>query len=224
MTNHSLKLILTKDGSHSLLREDLNETYHSSHGARGESTYVFIEHCLDYWVKNHPTKDVKIFEVGFGTGLNVWLTALYAERYRVKINFHTVEPFPVPAEIYSQLNYGITPQEQDLLQQLHDAPWEMKHLVTDFFSLTKYESTLEDFSNENEFDCIYFDAFAPSKQAEVWSLENLQKSFDLCASQGVLSTYCAQGQFKRNLRAAGFEVTTLQGAMGKKEMVRGVKI
>jgi len=223
MTNHSLKLILTQDGSHSLLREDLNETYHSFHGALGESQYVFIEQCLDHWVSMNPGKPVKVFEVGFGTGLNVWLSTLYAEKMKVKVNFHTVEPIPVPREIYSQFNYGKSEQEKALLQKIHDADWETPQQISEYFTLTKHETTLEHFSGQNDFDCIYFDAFAPSKQAEVWSLENIQKCYDLCAPRGILSTYCAQGQFKRNLKAAGFELETLKGAMGKKEMVRGVR-
>ncbi len=221
MTNHSLKLITTEDGSHSLLREDLNETYHSFHGARTESRYVFIEKCLDYYLKEHSSKSVSIFEVGFGTGLNALLTANYATKENVLIDFHSVEPIPVPSEIYSELNFGEDEKEAQALQSLHTAPWEIAELINENFSLTKYKNTLERFDSIGGFDMIYFDAFAPSKQAEIWDLRNIQKCFELLKVGGILTTYCAQGQFKRNLATAGFEVETLKGAMGKKEMVRG---
>jgi len=223
MTNHRLKLITTEDGSHSLLREDLNETYHSFHGARSESAYVFIEQCLHYYAEQTKKGRIRIFEVGFGTGLNAFLAAAFAEENKVALEFHSVEPFPVVREIFEQLNFGQTPEEQQLLHRLHESPWESTQSITSHFSLVKYETTLEDFSAASDFDMIFFDAFAPSKQAEVWELANLKKCFDLLQPGGILTTYCAQGQFKRNLAAAGFEVQTLKGAMGKKEMVRGVR-
>ncbi len=223
MSKPSLKLITTQDGSHSLLREDLNETYHSFHGAMGESVYVFIEQCLDPWVKANPGEPVKIFEVGFGTGLNAWLAAIYSQQHQLKVEFHTVEPIPVPKGIYSQFNYGQSAEQKDLLQKIHDAEWETLIEIHSFFSIIKYETTLEAFSATEGFNCIFFDAFAPSKQAEVWSIDNIQKCYDICAEDGILSTYCAQGQFKRNLKAAGFAMETLKGAMGKKEMVIGRK-
>lgn len=224
MSTPSLKLITTQDGSHSLLREDLNETYHSFHGALGESIYVFIEQCLHPWVKDNPGLPVKIFEVGFGTGLNAWLTAKYGQEHEVSIEFHSVEPIPVPKEIYSQFNYGETEAEKELLQQIHDADWEHLIKINPHFSIIKYKTTLEEFTASTGFNCIFFDAFAPSKQAEVWSIENIQKCFNIIADGGILSTYCAQGQFKRNLKTAGFTMETLKGAMGKKEMVIGRKM
>ena len=223
MTNHRLKLITTEDGSHSLLREDLNETYHSFHGARSESAYVFIEQCLHYYAEHTKKGPIHIFEVGFGTGLNAFLAAAYAAEHQLSLEFHTVEPFPVKPDIYQQLNFGQSEEERSLLNALHESGWESPRSITNHFSLVKYETTLEDFSEARDFDMIFFDAFAPSKQAEVWELTNLKKCFDLLQPGGILTTYCAQGQFKRNLAAAGFEVQTLKGAMGKKEMVRGVK-
>lgn len=219
---HSLKLITTGDGSHSLLREDLNETYHSFHGAEGESQYVFIEQGLEH-VLLKGADSLAVFEVGFGTGLNALLAARFAQKRGIQIDFHTTEPFPVPSAIYRQLNYGNSEEEKALLQQLHELSWEKSHEVDPGFLLTKHQITLEDFVPAKQFNVVFFDAFAPSKQAEVWSLDNLQKCHRMLLPGGVLTSYCAQGQFKRNLAAAGFEVQTLKGAMGKKEMVRGVK-
>ena len=223
MTNHKLKLITTEDGSHSLLREDLNETYHSFHGARSESAYIFIEQCLHYYAERTKKRHMRIFEVGFGTGLNAFLASAHAAEHQLSLEFHTVEPLPVVQEIYQQLNFGQNAEEKNLLNALHESPWESTQSITSHFSLVKYETTLEDFSAARDFDMIFFDAFAPSKQAEVWELANLKKCFDLLQPGGIITTYCAQGQFKRNLAAAGFEVQTLKGAMGKKEMVRGVR-
>ena len=218
-----LKLITTQDGSHSLMREDLNETYHSFHGAMGESQYVFIEQGLDWRAQQGNAQSLKVFEVGFGTGLNAYLVAEWAVKNEVEIEFHSVEPFPVPRELYEQFNYAKSEAGNQLLQQLHNVPWDSLQNIHDHFSLVKYTSTLEEFRSSLKFDLIFFDAFAPSKQAEVWSLENLQKCFEMTNAGGYLTTYCAQGQFKRNLAEAGYEVETLKGAMGKKEMVRGLK-
>lgn len=220
-----LKLIITEDGSHSLYREDLKETYHSFHGAKGESMHVFIDQGLDY-LREAGIKNVRVFEVGLGTGLNALLAANYASHHQVSVDYHSVEPIPVPKEIYNQLNYASNPEEAALLQKIHESDWEESIKIHEWFSLAKYEKRLEDIKLhdfENSFDVIFFDAFAPGKQAELWRLENLELCFALLNPGGILTTYCAQGQFKRNLATAGFEVQTLKGALGKKEMVRGMK-
>lgn len=219
-----LKIITTEDGSHSLFREDLNETYHSSHGAIGESTHVFINTGLDYLFFEERKRDLKVFEVGLGTGLNAFLSGLFAAKYNTQIDFQSVEPFPVGESIYSHLNYGFDEDSKQLLADIHKSPWNQTVQINPLMSLTKYESTLEDVdAPENYFDIIFFDAFAPSKQPEVWSLDNMMKCCKILKTGGLLNTYCAQGQFKRNLKAAGFEVESLQGAMGKREMIRARK-
>lgn len=223
MTNHKLKLITTQDGSHSLLREDMNETYHSFHGALSESQYVFIEKGLDYFLSLTNASAISVLEVGFGTGLNAYLSALFAKSKEVSISYHTLEPVPVPEELYCQFNFAESEESNELLQDIHKVNWESQEKITDQFFLTKYQSTLERFETTERFDVVFFDAFAPSKQAEVWELANIQKCYDLLKPGGILTTYCAQGQFKRNMKSAGFELEVLKGAMGKKEMVRGVK-
>ncbi len=217
-----IRIIMTEDGSQSLLREDLYETYHSLHGAKGESEYVFIRHGLAY-VAEKKTDLIRVLEIGFGTGLNAFLTWRFSKQNSVDVHYESLESIPVSSEIYEQLMYSSDEIEQDLFQELHTASWSDSHQISDHFTLKKLETTLELFEPMEPFDLIYFDAFAPSKQPEVWSLENLKKCFDALCSDGILVTYCAQGQFKRNLKEAGFEVETLPGAMGKKEMVRGVK-
>ncbi len=217
-----IKIITTEDGSHSLYDEELNETYHSTRGARGESMHVFIREGLEYWLSKNQREEVCILEIGLGTGLNAFLTAQFAESRKMKVHFTSLEPFPIESQVYENLNFHTSTYEKELLQEIHKSEWEMEQVVTPFFKLKKTKTKLEDFSSDARFNIIYFDAFAPSKQPEVWSLENLEKCFSLLESGGALTTYCAQGQFKRNLAEAGFEVETLQGAMGKKEMVRGV--
>ncbi len=218
-----IKIIITEDGSHSLFDEKLKETYHSTRGARGESVHVFIKEGLEYWLQQNESEEIKVLEIGLGTGLNAFLTAQFAQEHHQKIHFTSLEPFPIEKDIYENLNYFETEGEQELLQKIHESNWESGITISSNFSLHKTVSKLEHLRTTQLFNLIYFDAFAPSKQPEVWSLENIQKCYNLLEKGGILTTYCAQGQFKRNLKEAGFEVETLQGAMGKKEMVRAVK-
>lgn len=218
-----IKIITTEDGSHSLFDEELNETYHSTRGARGESMHVFIKEGLEYWLAHNQIEEVKILEIGLGTGLNAFLTALFAEEAGQEIHFSSLEPFPIGNDIYEQLNFHQTEQERDLLLEIHSCEWTQGISLSPNFGFFKTQTKLEEFESDESFDVIYFDAFAPSKQPGVWSLENLKKCYSLLEKGGVLTTYCAQGLFKRNLAEAGFEVKTLQGAMGKKEMTRGLK-
>lgn len=217
-----IRIIMTEDGSPSLLREDLYETYHSLHGAKGESEYVFIRHGLAF-VAEKKTSAIRVLEIGFGTGLNAFLTWEFSKNNPISIQYESLEPIPISKEIYEQLEYSEEDTDHKLFQQLHTVSWGHTHQISDRFSLKKLETTLELLEAEQPYDLIYFDAFAPSKQPEVWSLENLKKCFETLREGGVLTTYCAQGQFKRNLKEAGFEVETLPGAMGKKEMVRAIK-
>lgn len=218
-----IKIITTEDGSHSLFDEELNETYHSTRGARGESMHVFIKEGLEHWLEQNESEEIKVLEIGLGTGLNAFLTAQFAKENQRQIHFTSLEPFPIERDIYEHLNYFESVDEYQYLMYIHETTWEKDVGINAYFDLLKTTSKLEDFQSEQLYDIIYFDAFAPSKQPEVWSLENIQKCYNLLAKGGILTTYCAQGQFKRNLKESGFEVETLQGAMGKKEMVRGVK-
>lgn len=220
-----IRIIETSDGSQSLYRKDLNETYHSTHGAITESQYVFIQHGLDF-LSEQGRESVSILEVGFGTGLNALLTLDWAKSHEQKITYSTLEPIPLAADIYTQLNYhqlinGSVNQAD--LKYLHEAEWEQEHQLTDNFTFFKTQSKLQDFQSEKDFDLVYYDAFAPSKQAEMWDYDVLEKTADLMAEGAVLVTYCARGQFKRDLAALGLSVETLKGPPGKKEMVRGVK-
>jgi len=218
-----LKIIHTEDGSQSLFDDELNETYHSTKGARGESEYVFLEmgvrsvpHRRLKDCKFHP---LKILEVGFGTGLNALLTWGWADRNNTPIHFVTLEPSPVPEEIWNEMDLMSDPR----FKQLHQASWDELLQLSPHFGLEKSKQVLEEETGKNQYDVIYFDAFAPSKQPEIWSVENLDRCYTSLKQGGLLTTYCAQGQFKRNLASVGFQVDVLPGALGKKEMVRGRK-
>ncbi len=219
MKSPKVRLITTEDGSSSLFHEALNETYHSTKGAYSESMYVFIQNGLAY-MKGTP---LSVLEVGFGTGLNAFLTLKYAQDEGVKVNYKTLEPYPISKEVYRSLSYKMTEREDKIFKELHTNSWEEEH-DDEFFSFTKYRTRLEDFNTDSTFDIIYYDAFAPSKQPDVWDIENLKKCYNLLRTEGILVTYCSQGQFKRNLAEIGFQVEVLPGALGKKEMVRAHKL
>jgi tRNA U34 5-methylaminomethyl-2-thiouridine-forming methyltransferase MnmC len=223
--NREIKLIVTEDGSHSLYVPELNETYHSFHGARQESMHVFIKQGLENWRKSNPDAlSCHIFEVGFGTGLNAFLALQYAEENQFKIQFTTIEPYPVSLELVEQFNYA-NAQEKDQFLALHTSPWDEEVVISDFFHFKKILGKLEEKSLESyEFDVVFFDAFAPNKQGELWTQEILMKITLQMKDRGVLTTYCAQGQFRRDLTAAGLQVSKVPGPPGKKEMTIGIRI
>lgn len=202
-----LKIITTSDGSHSLLNVDLDETYHSRHGAVQESMHVFIKNGLDVISK----EEVNVFEVGFGTGLNALLTA-HSGR---KVNYTTIEAFPLSEEIYNQLNY----EPRELLLAFH----RNSELQIANFHFKKIHITLESIFLDRIYDIIFYDAFAPSKQPAMWEFPMIEKVCNALTPGGLFVTYCAKGQLKRDLKTLGMEVETLAGPPGKKEMVRGTK-
>ncbi|MFY0651462.1 MAG: tRNA (5-methylaminomethyl-2-thiouridine)(34)-methyltransferase MnmD [Cyclobacteriaceae bacterium] len=223
-----VEIIKTKDGSTSLLVPEMNETYHSTHGALTESQYVFIDKGLKHYCETIGKKEINILEVGFGTGLNALLTCLESKILAHTINYFSLETDLIEKEVWSQLNYhGLINDYEagQLFDAIHSAPWDQMTAVTGFFNLQKINLALQEYTNEDLlFDLVYFDAFAPSKQAEMWELSLFEKIFRLMKPQGILVTYCAQGQFKRNLKSCGFEVEKLPGPPGKAEMTRACKI
>jgi tRNA U34 5-methylaminomethyl-2-thiouridine-forming methyltransferase MnmC len=220
-----LTIITTEDGSHSLLHEALNETYHSIHGAVTESNHVFIRNGWDHLI-NMGIEAVNILEIGFGTGLNAVLTLQAARHANRAVLYHTLEPYPVPEEIINQLNYteqvipGLSPDDW---LQLHQVSWGSKNLIEDQFVLYKQQIKLEEAHFQNSFDLVYYDAFAPNKQSEMWDESHILMVQRAMKPGGVLVTYCAQGQFRRNLKAVGLAVESLPGPPGKKEMTRATK-
>lgn len=222
--NPNLKLIVTEDGSHSLSVPDLDETYHSSHGAIQESTHVFIKHGLLHWIENNPSRKLKIFEVGFGTGLNVYLTVLEAINLKTTIDYHSIELHPIDNDFVKQLNYpSQLGHTSSLFETLHTAAWEKKVRINEYFELLKMQTSLLNFDFEQSYDLIYFDAFAPGKQPELWEYSIIEKCYHALNKKGIFVTYSAKGQLKRDLKKTGFTLETLPGPPGKFEMVRALK-
>lgn len=223
-----VKIITTEDGSHSLFVPELNETYHSFHGAYRESIHVFMLYGLEAWYSRNPNQfPVRIFEVGFGTGLNAWLSLVWGEQYKVPLLYHSIEPFPLEKEVYSQLNY--TEVDTSIyhyaryFQRLHEIEWNEGRIVSEYFNMKKDKVTLED-AVLYPSDVVFFDAFAPNKQPELWTKEMLSKVVETMNPGAAFVTYCAQGQLKRNLKELGLEVESLPGPPGKKEMTRAWKL
>lgn len=223
-----IKIITTDDGSHSLYVPSIDESYHSFHGAYRESIHVFLLYGLEYWVTyNRSKKPIRIFEVGFGTGLNAWLSLIWSEQNQTPVLYHTIDPYPIPEEIYSKLNY--TGIDQSLSHfhpyfgQLHEAEWDKGEIVSQFFNMKKEKITLQDVQLYDA-DIVYFDAFAPRKQPELWSHDILSKVVEAMNPGAVLVTYCAKAQVRRDLADLGLEVQIQPGPPGKKEMTRAVKL
>ncbi|MGN6646643.1 MAG: tRNA (5-methylaminomethyl-2-thiouridine)(34)-methyltransferase MnmD [Cytophaga sp.] len=219
-----ISFILCSDGSHTLYNPELNETYHSKHGAIQESIYVYIEKGLLLF---KGLVKVTVLEIGFGTGLNALLTWNKAEELNLKIEYHTLEPFPLSKEITDQLNYPLLmeePASAERFKRMHDAAWEERIELSEYFTFYKYKSTLEGKTLPvDTFNVCYFDAFAPNRQAEVWAEDNFKKIFSSLKEGSILTTYCAQAAFRRTLKAVGFEVESLKGPLYKKEMTWGRK-
>lgn len=218
-----LEIVLTDDGSHTLRNRSLNETYHSVHGAVLESMHVFIHHGLQYYCEQLQAKEVSVLEVGFGTGLNALLTLQYAKRTDIVIRYTTLEPFPLEEAVWSKLNYAAADAKTDF-SAIHKAGWDREVLLDPRFTLHKMRVTLEEARLDADYEVIYFDAFAPSVQPELWGYGSLEKVVKPLQSGGVFVTYSAKGQLKRDLRSLGLAVETLAGPPGKMEMVRGRKV
>jgi tRNA U34 5-methylaminomethyl-2-thiouridine-forming methyltransferase MnmC len=216
------ELIITKDGSHSLLNTELNETYHSIHGALQESVHVFIKSGFDFALENVSNTSLSILEIGFGTGLNALLTLQRSRQAQAQVRYTSLEAFPLPENIWSKLNYAASLGLTEHFNQLHRAPWDIESAVLPNFTLLKQHKTVQEAELTQRYDLIYFDAFAPNKQPEMWTWNVLEKVVKTLNYKGVFVTYCAKGQLKRDLKSLGLKVETLPGPPGKKEMVRGV--
>ncbi len=218
-----IQLIETGDGSHSLLNVALNETYHSRHGAMQESLYVFIKQGLDFYNTKYQSENIHVLEVGFGTGLNAWLSFQYAKKHSVLVNYTSLETYPLPHALWKQLVYA-DEVDRKYFDALHEAVWNAEVKLHPFFVLHKREESLQHFNpSTNHYHIIYFDAFAPNKQPELWELPILNHAVSMLAPGGVFVTYCAKGQLKRDLKSLGLEVESLSGPPGKREMLRAIK-
>jgi tRNA U34 5-methylaminomethyl-2-thiouridine-forming methyltransferase MnmC len=224
-------LLTTQDGSHTIKSEQFDATYHSIFGAVDESIHVFIMAGLDYLRLQSPQKtQINVLEIGMGTGLNVWLAALWANTHHIQIDLVTIEKYPVRKEQYTMLNFAdsipsISTEQAELIQTIHSAEWGQKTPLTDYFSFTKYEEdVLEHQYPTDHNDVIFFDAFAPNAQPELWEPGFHSRLLDSLVKGGILTTYCAKGVFKRMLKSIGYELDQLPGPHRKHEMTRAIKL
>ena len=224
------KIITTADGSKTIHIVDWNEQYHSKHGAIQEAQHVFIKEGLYHFLgKCHLERSrkvsVNILEIGFGTGLNAFLTLLEAEKLNIKVNYVGVEAYPVSMEDINQLNYVelISDENQSVFNKLHNVSWEKEQDIKSNFKLLKRKQFFSDIKDINAFDLIYFDAFGARVQPELWTKEMFEIMYKALKPNRVLVTYAAIGEVKRNMQDLGFMVERLKGPPGKRHMLRATK-
>jgi len=211
----------TADGSHTLFVPALDEHYHSINGALTESKHVFIENGLNLFGEK---KAISILEIGFGTGLNALLTYVEAKRRDLRIHYTAIERYPLKKEYIERLNFpDLIETETPFFHFLHDCDWEKDVIIDAHFTLHKIENDLTKHRFNRKFDLIYFDAFAPDKQPEMWTPEIFTHLFEQTNEKGILTTYCAKGSVRRMLQTAGYTTERLPGPPGKREMLRGRK-
>lgn len=216
------EILITSDGSTTIHLPDWNEQYHSKHGAIQEAYHVFIKNGLEAVSKSN----ISILEIGFGTGLNSFITFLEAEKKQLKIEYVGVEAYPVKEEEIAQLNYVSALEAtsfSDEFQKMHSCSWEEKHLISSSFVLEKRQQFFEKIKDKNAFDLIYFDAFGARVQPDLWTEEIFKIMFDALKDEGILVTYSAKGSVRRAMQAVGFTIERLPGPPGKREMLRATK-
>lgn len=217
----SYELKETADGSHTLFVREMDEHYHSVNGAIQEALHVYLQ--AGYRCVTHP--DIRLLEIGFGTGLNALLTWREAEERQIPTVYYTMERYPLSVELVHQLNYGslVFPEEPERLFRLHEAAWGETIPLSPFFSLHKLHTDSNTSSLPIDINVVYFDAFGPDKQPEMWNQSIFDKLYTAMRFNGVLTTYCAKGAVRRMMKQAGFLVERIPGPPGKREMLRARK-
>ena len=216
------EIIITNDGSTTIRIPEWDENYHSTHGAIQEAKHVFIKNGLDVF---HNQAEISILEIGFGTGLNAFITFLESVN-KEKINYVGVEAYPISTEEVLQMNYVSELEATDfqsIFDTMHHCDWEMETHLTSHFNLTKRKQFFQDIEDKNLYNLIYFDAFGYPLQPELWSEVIFKKMYDALVPKGVLVTYACRTPIKKAMLTAGFSVEKLPGAPGKREMLRATK-
>ena len=228
MLAEKFEIVKTADGSDTVYSPEFDEHYHSHHGALAESRHVFIgaglDHLLRAGVEVHP---VRIFEMGLGTGLNALLAWQFALDRGIPIAYTAVEKFPLPTSLCRRLNYPELPGMEataPAFAEMLDAPWDAQFEMKDGFSLTKIHGDFLDVEMPAEhFDLVFFDAFGSRAQPRMWEEEVLQRCYEMLKPGGVWVTYASKGSARRTMEGMGFEVERIEGAPGKREMMRARK-
>lgn len=220
------EIIKTADGSHSIYVKELDEHYHSIHGAIQESKHVFIDTGLKYIASTFSNSEINILEIGLGTGLNAFLTFIESKKTDTIINYTSSEAYPISAETADELNYVDLLNEQNnqfTFDEIHSCEWNKKNVFSKQFTFRKIKNTLQQIIFDDIYHLIYFDAFGPRVQPEMWTEDVFAKLYAATKPNGCLVTYCAKGEVKRTLKKVGFTVESLQGPPGKREMVRATR-
>jgi|TARA_B000000475_G_C16003825_1_gene450015 tRNA U34 5-methylaminomethyl-2-thiouridine-forming methyltransferase MnmC len=219
-------IITTSDGSKTIQIEGWNEQYHSIHGALQEAKHVYINAGLKTFLERQPKQNaLTVLEIGFGTGLNALLTALESLNISQEICYHGIEAYPVEAEELQALGYHtLIGSDPSIFQNIHNCSWHETHKILPHFSIVKRQAFFSDIAEVNAFDVIYFDAFGPRVQPNLWIESIFKKMYEALRPNGLLVTYCAKGSVRRCMQAVGFEVERLPGPPGKREMLRAIKL
>lgn len=220
------KIIKTGDGSTTIQLSEWDEQYHSKHGAIQEAKHVFIKMGLDYWLDNFNENKLAILEIGFGTGLNAFITFLEAEKHQLSINYTGVEAYPVAKNEVDALNYlKLLSAENNapIFQKMHETPWNSLEKISKNFNLIKQQKRFEEIDDIAKYDLVYFDAFGARVQPELWTEEIFAAMYRAMRKEAVLVTYAAKGSVRRALQKTGFTVERLEGPPGKREMLRALK-
>lgn len=211
-----------EDGTHTLYSPHFKQYYHSLLGAKQESNRVFLEVGLEEAFRRFPS--IQLLEIGFGTGLNALLSWELAQRKGRDVAYEGLEAFPLVKETVETINLGLDPSQQQKLIHLHELSWDEKHVVDSCFSMTKVFQKIEKFTPQNQYNLVYYDAFAPESQPEMWTEAIFQRLGEWMVKGGFLTTYCSKGYVQRNLKAAGFLVEKHAGPKRKREMIRAIKL
>lgn len=216
-----MKIVETEDGSHTILVPEIDEHYHSVHGAIQESEHIFIKSGLEFC----SADPVHILEIGFGTGLNVLLTALSTQESGKKVFYTSIEKYPLDRTITRLLNYPDMTGKggPELFDRIHSARWDIEEEIYPGFILKKIKEDLLVLKLSGSYDLVYYDAFSPEKQPEMWSAKVLSMISDVTAGGGIVVTYCVRGEIKRSFANSGFHIDLLPGPPGKRHIMRAVK-
>lgn len=219
------KVVKTADGSDTISVDELGVSYHSKHGAIQESIHVFIEAGLAFYKTQMPDKQsIRVFEMGLGTGLNALLTCQYAHKNSVNISYTAVEQYPATKEEVSVLNYSSLLQDDtNILTNIHASEWEKATGISDTFSFKKVHTSLQEYVPDERYDIVYYDAFAPNAQPELWTTDIFSKLYSMMSDNAILVTYCSKGDVRRAMLSVGFDVQKIPGPPGKREMLRATK-